>query len=614
MSVLSSLSNRIFMASALLAVLSMSVAVLVINRTVTTSAERDLERSLEEAGSLVETLQSLLFQNLVREARLIADLPKLKAAVDVNHAVTLQPVAVDYAHQIGADMFLVTNRVGQPLGVVGRLGVPPEDVAKVQAVQRALGGQETATFWPRKEGLLQAVTVPVFTDFPQTEIFGTLSAGLSLDAKLANSIKKVTRSEVVFATGGTIQASTLDDRYRPILATVLGHPGVSHVVLGSEEFVAVTQQLAPGGQFAPDKAPVAMILRSRTEHLRFVSTLHSALAFTALVAVLVATLLSYAVARTISRPLGALTNTMREMAATGDLTTGLGVRGPAAPTGWEARWEDEDARVLARTFRTLTESLGKFQREASQRERLSSLGRLSTVIAHEVRNPLMIIKGSLRTIRRDAGHVPGANQAVQDIEEEVARLNGLVNEVLDYARPIRFDLATADLNALCRAAAEAATAGEADSQGKASVTVRTDPTVGEVVTDQERLRSVLVNVLTNARDAVLAREEAVAGGAGRGGADRRYSLPDVELRTERLSPELVRIRVTDCGKGIAPGDLAHIFDPFFTTKRTGSGLGLAIAKNIVEGLGGAIAITSEPDRGTDVQITLPRVPPHARSS
>jgi signal transduction histidine kinase len=618
MSVLSSLSNRIFMASALLAVLAMSAAVLVINTTVTTSAERDLERSLKEAGSLVETLQSLLFQNLVREARLIADLPKLKAAVDVNHAVTLQPVAVDYAHQIGADMFLVTNRNGQPLGVVGSLGVPPEQVAKVQAVQRALAGQETATFWPRSEGLLQAVTVPVFTDFPQTEIFGTLSAGLSLDAKLANSIKKVTRSEVVFASGSTIQASTLDDRYNRILAGLLGRQGVSHIVLGSEEFVAVVQPLAPGGQFPPDQAPVALILRSRTEHLRFVSTLHSALALTGLVAVLVATLLSYAVARTITRPLGALTATMREMAATGDLTAGLGVRQPAASTGWAARWEDEDARVLAGTFRTLTESLGRFQREASQRERLSSLGRLSTVIAHEVRNPLMIIKASLRTLRRDAGHVPEANQAVQDIEEEVARLNGLVNEVLDYARPIRFDLANADLNALCRAAAEAATAGEADSLGKAAVTVRTDPTVGEVVTDQERLRSVLVNVLTNARDAVLARgevETAAAGAtSGRAGADRRYSLPDVELRTERLSPDLVRIRVTDCGKGIAAEDLAHIFDPFFTTKRTGSGLGLAIAKNIVEGLGGAMAITSEPDHGTDVQITLPRVPPHARSS
>src|SRR5262249_43922436 len=148
-------------------------------------------------------------------------------------------------------------------------------------------------------------------------------------------------------------------------------------------------------------------------------------------------------------------------------------------------------------------------------ERLSSLGRLSTVVAHEVRNPLMIIKASLRTLKRDTGHVPEASQAVQDIEEEGARLNNLGNEVLDYARPIRFDLASADLNALCRDSAVAATAG----QSAALVTVRIDPTVGEVVTDLERLRSVLVNVLTNARDAVLARGEteaavAVGGGAG----------------------------------------------------------------------------------------------------
>ncbi len=88
-------------------------------------------------------------------------------------------------------------------------------------------------------------------------------------------------------------------------------------------------------------------------------------------------------------------------------------------------------------------------------------------------------------------------------------------------------------------------------------------------------------------------------------------MPDVELRTERVADDVLCIRVTDRGQGVAPEHLAHIFDPFFTTKRTGSGLGLAIAKNIVEGLGGVIAITSEPDRGTDVQITLPRTPPPA---
>jgi signal transduction histidine kinase len=632
MAVLSSLSNRIFLASALLAVLSIAAAVFVVNRTVTRSAEADLERSLEEAGRLVEQFQSLLFGHLVREARLIADLPKLKAAVDVDHAPTLQPLAEDYANQIGADMFLVTNRRSQPLGLVGRLGVTADQIPNVDAIKRAMAGQETVAYWLREEGPLQVVTVPIFTDIPRTEIFGTLSAGVSLDARLAENIKRLTRSEVVFASRGTIQASTLDDRWKPILTNALTHEGVSHIVLGDEEFVAVRRSLAldrgaPGSVSSPasasassaaNDAPVALILRSRTAHLRFVSTLHSALALTALVAVLVATLLSYAVARTISRPLGALTTTMREMATTGDLTT-LSARAPVAPT----RWEDEDARVLAGTFRTLTESLARFQREAAQRERLSSLGRLSTVVAHEVRNPLMIIKASLRTLRRDAGHVPEANQAVQDIEEEVARLNNLVNEVLDYAKPIRFDLGTVDLNSLCRDAATAATAG----QSAALVTLKTDPTAGQVVTDPERLRSVLVNVLTNARDAVIEREQgeaiAAAGGGTGGGkagtpsartAVGGYSLPDVELSTARLAPDVLRIRVTDCGKGIAPEHLAHVFDPFFTTKRTGSGLGLAIAKNIVEGLGGTIAVSSEPDRGTDVQITLPRTPPHARPS
>ena len=83
---------------------------------------------------------------------------------------------------------------------------------------------------------------------------------------------------------------------------------------------------------------------------------------------------------------------MREVAATGDLTRKIALRGPA-------RWDDEDARLLATTFNTLTDSIARFQREVAQKERLSSLGRLSTVIAHEVRNPLMIIKAALRTLR-----------------------------------------------------------------------------------------------------------------------------------------------------------------------------------------------------------------------
>ena len=139
---------------------------------------------------------------------------------------------------------------------------------------------------------------------------------------------------------------------------------------------------------------------------------------------LLATLLSYGVARTVTLPLNAITRAMRDVAATGDLTRKVPLRSGA--------WDDEDARLLASAFNALTESVARFQSEAAQKERLSSLGRLSTVIAHEIRNPLMIITAETR------------------------RLNRIVTEVLDFAKPITFQLAEASINDVCRASAAAA--------------------------------------------------------------------------------------------------------------------------------------------------------------
>ena len=205
--------------------------------------------------------------------------------------------------------------------------------------------------------------------------------------------------------------------------------------------------------------------------------------------------MSYAVARTVTRPLGAITATMREMASTGDLTRRIAL----SPN---ARWEDEDARLLATTFNSMTDSIARFQREAAQRERLSSLGRLSTVVAHEIRNPLMIIKTALRSLKQDPVQPAQVRAAVADIDEEVARLNRIVSEVLDFARPIKFELGPVDLNALAEDAARAVGATEGPA---VEIRLELAANLPPVVTDGERLRLVLVNILTNARHAVLAR-------------------------------------------------------------------------------------------------------------
>jgi len=373
---------------------------------------------------------------------------------------------------------------------------------------------------------------------------------------------------------------------------------VASVTLGSEEYLVLARPLAGGGP-AASGGPVALILRSRTERLQFLDAIRAGLVGVLIVALLLATLLSYGVARTMTRPLSAITTAMRDVAATGDLSRKVTLESHA--------WDDEDARTLAAAFNTLTESIARFQREAAQKERLSSLGRLSTVIAHEVRNPLMIIRASLSTLRRERVSSSELREAVADIDEETTRLNRIVSDVLDFARPIRFELADTDVNEICRASVEAAWAGDRSS----AVALDLDPAMPVVITDAERLRTALVNMLTNARHAVSAVVRAGTGTDGRT-AVGDAAAPLVRLRTRVLNGRVI-ITIQDHGVGIAPADMPHIFDPYFTTRRAGTGLGLPIARNIVEGLGGTLQVSSRPGEGTEVRLDLPRsaAPPQA---
>jgi signal transduction histidine kinase len=591
MTLLSSLTNRIFLASAMLAIATTGVAVYLVGVRVTREAGVELQRGLSDAGSLVAQQQHTLINNYVLFARLLADLPKLKAAVATQDPNTARPLALDYRQQVGADLLLITGRNGV---VLARVGEPGGDPPKA-TLERALAGQEALEFRAHPEGILQVITVPVAIGLDLPDVLGTLSLGVRLDGRLADQFKRATHSEVAFVLDGRVRAATLPRSTWPELTALAGGAGTGNLRAGDSEYVALALPLQPlsdqGPKVTTGTSAAAFVLQSRTERLRFLRTVNTALALAAFAAVLLATVLSYAVARTVTRPLGAITNTMREVATTGDLTRKITLRGPAA-------FQDEDARLLATTFNTLTDSIARFQREATSRERLLSLGRLSTVIAHEVRNPLMIIKAALRSLRPEAPHAE-MREAVHDIDEEVVRLNRIVNDVLDFARPPVFSFESTDLGHLCLDAADAAS-----RSGDGPAVITDVPTPGLMVTtDAERLRTALVNILANARQAVAARDS-----AGEGLAGPREPGPDVHLslRTNRMGR--VRLRVADRGIGIRPEDLSQIFDPYFTTRRTGTGLGLPIARNIIEGLGGTVAVQSN-GSGTTIDIELPERPP-----
>ena len=592
MRVASSLTNRVFLACTLLAMLSIGFAFYVVDERASSDAEADLRRGLTDAGTLVDQYGATRTDHFTRLARVVADLPKLKAAVATGDAPTVQPLADEYRVEVNADLLVLTGRNGAVLGAAGA-----DTTAIPAAAQDPKSVLNISMFTPHGRGVLQLVSVPVLLEGELPEILGRLTVGVFLDDRLAAEFKSLTGSEIAFGAQGRILASTLGPEARAALVPAMARSAIQSVAIDDEEFLVLARPLLPADD-APDSAGVALILRSRTERLRFLNTIRTWLAGVMIVTVLLATILSYGVALTTTRPLAAITTAMREVAATGDLTRKVALKSRA--------WDDEDARLLASTFNTLTESIARFQREAAQKDRLSSLGQLSTVIAHEIRNPLMIIRASLSTLRRDRVTSSELREAVSDIDEETMRLNRIVTEVLDFARPIRFELAEADLNQICRASAEAAWTGDPSP----AVAFDLDPAMPWVVTDAERLRTALVNILTNARHAVLAGARADTGTDGRTTVVA-MDEPGVRVHTRAANGRVV-IAIQDRGTGITPEDMAHIFDPYFTTRSAGTGLGLPIAKNIVEGFGGTVAVSSRRG-GTEVRIDLPQNPAGAQA-
>jgi len=567
MAVLASLRSRVFAATAVVAVLPIAGALGWATTRVARQAEADIGRGLREAAGLVVQYHRARVETLRERALLVADLPKLKAAVAEAHPPTIEPIARDYRDRVRADVFVVADREGRALV---SLGVPAGGVST--------GAPDERPGFVSDDGrLLETFTVPILLAGEGSEGLGRLTLGLVLDDALAGRLRGLTGSHVALAWGGRLYASTLPHAEDATLLAAAAGSGVARLDLGGEEYVALRQPLGDG-----EAPPLALVLRSRAEALRPLQTLRSALVVAALLAVAVSLLLSYLLARTVTRPLAALTDGMKAVAATGDLTRKIGPGGP---------WDDEDARLVARTFDTLTDSIARFQRQAALRDRLSALGRLSTVVAHEVRNPLMIIKGSLRALKRADARPEEVREAATDIDHEVARLDRIVGDVLDFARPLNVDLAPADLGDLCREATRAGLGAD----GPVGARFALDPPPGPLVTDAERLRAVLVNLVTNARDSVVARRARVEAG----GAD------EVEVGARRLDPRRVLLWVADRGTGIAAADLPHVFEPYFTTKRTGTGLGLAIARKVVEALGGSIRVDSREGEGTRVEIELP---------
>jgi signal transduction histidine kinase len=242
----------------------------------------------------------------------------------------------------------------------------------------------------------------------------------------------------------------------------------------------------------------------------------------------------------------------------------------------------ENARLYEDLRRSYAQ-LARAQQQLVQRERLAALGELSAVVAHEVRNPLGVIFNSLGSLRRLLRPEGDARLLLDIVGEEADRLNRIVGDLLDFARPVAPVLRPEPLpQVVDQAVASALVDASVD------LVREVDPDLPPVALDAHLFHQALANVAANAVQAMP-----------RGGR--------LTVRVRR-DPSGVLLEVADTGAGIPEEVRPRIFEPFFTTKATGTGLGLAVVKRIVEGHGGEISVADSPSGGTVVRIRLPVVP------
>ena len=247
-------------------------------------------------------------------------------------------------------------------------------------------------------------------------------------------------------------------------------------------------------------------------------------------------------------------------------------------------------------FRSLAAQLGitvqnsKMYERMKERDRLAALGEMAAGLAHEIRNPLGAIKGAAQLLT--PSEVPGeTSQFLSIIVEEVNRLNKVVSQFLDYARPYRGEMDLLDINEVIR---KTATLLGADSKVELQLTL--DDALPRVRADAEQMRQVFLNLAINAIQAMPEGGKLTIASALR--KTRRGTRPSP-------LPQQIEVRFRDTGPGIPPGEMKNLFIPFFTTKEKGTGLGLPISQRIVENHGGAIEVRSRQGVGSTFTVVLP---------
>jgi signal transduction histidine kinase len=546
-----------------------------ISRTMQDSLEQEVRTSFQSYTSLLNSRMD----KLSSVSRILSAMKDVRAAFGTNDQATIQDFAGELWSKISNSnaIFLVTDSRGKVMASLGgettislRQPMHAVEQAAPQFPQQATG------FALLNGELYQMAVTPVYVESSQAAdgvpvqgLLNVLVAGYHVDSLVARELKDATGgSEFLFLTPDRAIISTLNPRATGVVVENIAHakPNV-RISDGVVEYARFeTPLLDIGGR----EVGKIVILRSFEGARQRIASLETNIVLLWFLAVSAGFAMTYLLARRIVEPVKQLDRAAAEVAR----------QNYAIEV--EVHSEDEIGR-LAETFNNMCASIRHAREDLIRQERISTIGRLSGSIVHDLRNPLAAIYGGAEMlvdadlppmhVKRLAGNIYRASRRIQELLQDLLNVSRGKTRAPEACR-LR-EVASAACDSL---------AGLADSQGVSLS--NSIPGEIELPLERSRMERAFVNLIANAVEAMPE------------GGEVRISA--------RMDGDTVVVKVEDTGPGIAPEIRANLFQPFVTAgKRNGLGLGLALTRQTVVEHGGDMWVESEPGRGARFSFRLP---------
>ncbi|MDP9169725.1 MAG: ATP-binding protein [Acidobacteriota bacterium] len=565
-----SLLWKISLSTSLAITLLLAVAGYFVHNQTRAALSRNLESELQGSFRAYESLWHARADLLGKVSLVLSNMQDVRAAFQTSDRATIQDTAAEIWSKISQSdaVFLVTDPRGE---VIASLGGPRAPSGALGVVHDALPRfpAQSAGFALQGGGLFEFVVTPVYV---QTQagpgLLDVLVTGFPVDYSVAQDLKERTAgSDFVFLESGRPVASTLSPSDTGQIARQYRRgSGVQHVELPRHQFAVLGSTLR---DIAGEPAGDLLIVHNFDAVSHDLRSLQTKLVFIWAAAILAGLGISTLLARRILQPIRQL-----------DQAAAL-----IAEQKYETRVPEggaDELGRLARTFNAMCRSIQDAREELIQQERISTIGRLSSSIVHDLRNPLasiyggaeMMMDGNLSPVQlhRLAGNIYRSSRVIKD----------MLQELVDVSRGRIQAPETCRLSEVIGAAVETQVAA-ATQQG---IDIRTsvDPLI-ELPAEPGRMERVFLNLIGNAIEAMP-----------NGGT--------IDIAAERGQGSVL-VRVDDSGPGIPASVRARLFQPFVTSGKNGIGLGLALSRQTVLDHGGDLWIEDDAIQGAHFRLRLP---------